>query len=82
MQRIFAKSKPKMIVMASNKNLKLLPYMGNYVQFTNSIGLLNLDKTEWETAHRQDKKHDGIYFCVANAHEQAPCRAGYRTNKQ
>lgn len=56
--------------------------MGNYVQFTYSIGLLSLDKTEWETAHGQDKKHDEIYFCVANAHEQAPCSAGYRTNNQ
>lgn len=58
-------TKPKMIVMSSNKKLKLLPYMGNYVQFTNFIGLLNLDKTEWQTAHRQDKKHDEHYFCVA-----------------
>lgn len=68
--------------MASNKKLKLLPYMGNYVHFTNSIGLFNLDKSEWETAHRQDTKHDKIHFCVANPHEQAPCRAGYRTNNQ
>lgn len=66
------------------KKLKLLPYMGNYVQFTNFIGLLNLDKTGWETAYRQHKKHDEIYFCVTMLISRPPVELviGLTINRQ